>query len=97
MNDDLRCCGYWAFGNNCGECGHCLATAKEGVVEIRRLQYELAAASMTKDAAAAKAEEARLRAVLLRIFHRCEDWSPGDVRAAVADALGATVRELDGR
>lgn len=42
-------------------------------------------------------EEVRLlRASLGRIFGRCENWSAADVRAGVADALGATVAELAG-
>lgn len=38
---DVRCRGTWVLGNNCGECGHCLATAKDGVAEIRRLRDEV--------------------------------------------------------
>ncbi len=37
----------------------------------------------------------RLRAALLRIAARCDNWSPADVRAAVADALGMKVEDLD--
>lgn len=44
-----------------------------------------------------RAARYRLEAALLRIFDRCENWSPQDVKAAVADALGVTVAELEGR
>lgn len=41
MTDDgVRCKGCWQLGNCCGTCGHCLATAKDAIDEIRRLRDE---------------------------------------------------------
>lgn len=80
IKDGARCRGGWVLGNNCGECGHCLATARVGVTTIRRLTDEAQG----------------LREALRRIAARCGGWSPADVRAAVADALGCTVDELEG-
>lgn len=37
----------------------------------------------------------RLEAALLRIAARGGDWSPADLHAHVADALGVTVAELE--
>lgn len=101
----MRCRGYWVLGNNCGECGHCLETAKDGVAEIRRLRDELDRLRNQNGLLALKqavtegdgAVASRLRNALLRVFHRCENWSSADVRANVADALGKTVEELEGR
>lgn len=43
---------------------------------------------------ALRGQRDRLKAALLRIAARCGDWSPEDVRAAVADALGVSVADL---
>ena len=58
-----------------------LETARDGVLEIRRSHDEAA----------------KLREALRGIFDNADDFSGPDLRAAVADALGTTVKKLEKR
>lgn len=44
---------------------------------------------------AAEKESVRLEEAILRIAARCEDYSSADIKAACADALECTVKELE--
>lgn len=43
----------------------------------------------------AEKDSTRMEEVILRIAARCENWSFADIRAACADALQCTVKELE--
>lgn len=43
----------------------------------------------------AEKESTRMEEVILRIAARCDDWSNDEIKAACADALQCTVKELE--